>query len=149
MPRFPGALSGRVALGDRFPGLKPWAESSSSLRGENFQTRFLFPPSCSGPLDPKSRSNSCAKHMHPATVIDPDRSRVLIQKSDQHLTISDPSNFVTPSGGATGFSQGFQPGRHSIKRLALKGRRICLDQSHTYRSSKRTPCLFSNARNSS
>ena len=46
-------------------------------------------------------------------------------------------------------AQGFNPGKHSIKRFALEGRKICLDQSHTYRSSKRIPCLFSSARNSS
>ena len=31
----------------------------------------------------------------------------------------------------------------------LKGRKICLGQSHTYRSSKRISCVFSSARNSS
>jgi hypothetical protein len=34
-------------------------------------------------------------------------------------------------------AQGFNPGKHSIERYALKGRKICPDQSHTYRSSKR------------
>src|ERR1700734_1000009 len=69
-------------------------------------------------------------------------------------------------------AQGFNPGNRPPRRRALKGRQMehtnkaewgpmarlqnvytrlrgrdCLDQSHTYRSSKRIPCLFSNARN--
>ena len=55
------------------------------------------------------------------------------------------TNVRLPKGSVNspGFQLGFNPGKHSIKRFALKGHKICLDQSHTYRSSKRIPCLFS------
>jgi len=51
--------------------------------------------------------------------------------------------------GQEDLAQGFNPGFASPRRLALKGRKVQKDQSHTYRSSNGIRCFLRMVRNSS
>jgi len=56
--------------------------------------------------------------------------------------------FFAPKGPQDS-ARGFNPGKYPIKRFCPVRAQAHVDQSHTYRSSKRIPCLFRSARNSS
>jgi len=67
--------------------------------------------------------------------------RTLVDERFRNLLRGWDGSYATE--GPRGSARGFNPENRSINGSALKGRKLTLDQSHTYRSSKRIPCLFS------
>jgi hypothetical protein len=69
------------------------------------------------------------------------------QKNPCRRKVSKPSQrvgwFLCHGGSARGFNLVSTPGNRPINGSALKGRKLTWINPHTYRSSKRIPCLCS------